>query len=81
MAEKEDIADKAEATKAKIRSFQALRGFKDYLPPEQVFWSEVMEEAKLLARQYGYQRIDTPILEPLSLFKRSIGEYTDIVSK
>ncbi len=64
-----------------VRPVQNLRGFKDHLPSEQKFWQEVFSLAQTLAHQYGYKRIDTPILEPVQLFKRSLGDFTDIVSK
>ena len=83
MAMQKKAADniKEEAKKRGVKTFQTLRGFKDYLPSEQAFWEEVFNETRALARQYSYSYIDTPILEHIGLFKRSIGEHTDIVEK
>ena len=63
------------------RRFQSLRGFKDNLPQEQPFWKAVMTQAELLANDYSYQFIQTPIVESLGLFKRTIGDATDVVQK
>lgn len=65
----------------KARKFQTLRGFKDNLPQEHPFWQAVMREVESLANDYSYQYIQTPIIEPLGLFKRSIGDATDVVTK
>lgn len=64
-----------------VKTPQILRGFKDILPLEQPWWEYVRETAKAVARKYGFSRVDTPILEPTGLFKRTVGEYTDIVEK
>ncbi len=58
-----------------------LRGFKDILPSESVYWQHVRNIAIKILHDYGYKEIVTPILEQTSLFKRTIGENTDIVSK
>ena len=60
---------------------QAIRGMNDILPADAHWW-EFFEEtvAKWLAA-YGYQSIRMPIVEQTALFKRSIGEVTDIVEK
>jgi histidyl-tRNA synthetase len=60
---------------------QLLRGFKDILPAEQHFWQYVKKAAEKFSTNYGFAQIDTPILEDVSLFVRSIGKQTDIVEK
>lgn len=60
---------------------QLLRGMKDVLSPEQPYWEYVLESSRQTSRAYGYDRIDTPIVEELQLFTRSIGGTTDIVEK
>ena len=60
---------------------QTLKGFKDILPEHQKFWNFVAEKVKDTAEDYSFQKIETPILESASLFQRTIGEETDIVSK
>ena len=60
---------------------QTLRGMKDILPSDQPYWEQVRRVTERLARDYGFSRMDTPILEYANLFERSIGEGTDIVDK
>ena len=58
-----------------------LRGFKDMLPEEAPYWQRVYAVASKLLTDYGYSEINTPLLESTSLFKRTLGEGTDIVDK
>ncbi len=60
---------------------QPPRGMKDILPEEQPYWDQVRRTTERLAREYGFSRIDVPVVEYANLFNRSIGEGTDIVSK
>ncbi|MFH0819946.1 MAG: histidine--tRNA ligase [bacterium] len=67
--------------KEKIKTFQLLRGMKDILPSEQKYWHQIRILGEKIAYDYGFKRIDSPILEELGLFIRSIGKETDIVQK
>ena len=59
----------------------AIRGFKDILPEDaRRFW-EVEFIARRVFNSFGFREIRTPIMEKTELFKRSIGETTDIVEK
>jgi len=60
---------------------QTPRGMKDILPQEQKYWQYVRGAAESLALAYGFERIDTPIVEATSLFVRSVGPQTDVVEK
>jgi len=60
---------------------QVLRGMKDVLPQEQKYWRSIKGAADALARAYGFEMIETPILEETSLFVRSAGTQTDVVEK
>jgi histidyl-tRNA synthetase len=60
---------------------QALRGMKDIIPPENERFVHVIETAGRIAERYGYTYIETPLLEETALFKRSVGESSDIVGK
>lgn len=60
---------------------QPPRGMKDILPGEEKFWSFVRSRADALARAYGYEYIETPIVEEAALFVRAVGKQTDIVEK
>ncbi|HHD77676.1 MAG TPA: histidine--tRNA ligase, partial [Campylobacteraceae bacterium] len=59
----------------------ALRGMKDILPPQNQKFVYFLENASAIARRYGFEFIETPILEETALFKRSVGESSDIVGK
>lgn len=60
---------------------RAVRGMNDILPPESLIWQQAESRIRRTMRSYGYSEIRTPILEKTELFKRSIGEITDIVEK
>jgi histidyl-tRNA synthetase len=61
--------------------YHAPKGTSDLLYPESEKMRGLLEAARELLELHGYRRIDTPILESTELFRRSIGEATDIVSK
>ncbi len=60
---------------------QAIRGMNDILPSETDKWQYLEKVLTRVIAAYGYQEIRFPILEKTELFKRSIGEVTDIVEK
>jgi histidyl-tRNA synthetase len=60
---------------------QAIRGMSDILPAETNYWRHVERCLVETAQAYGYQEIRFPIVEQTALFKRGIGEATDIVEK
>jgi histidyl-tRNA synthetase len=64
-----------------LKKIQAIRGMNDLLPSDSVAWQFVEAAVANILRRYGYQEIRFPILESTDLFKRSIGEVTDIVEK
>ena len=59
----------------------ALRGMKDTLSPESEIYNYVIATCTRIAQNYGFSFIETPILEETALFKRSVGESSDIVGK
>ena len=61
--------------------YKAPRGTKDILPDEQPYWEFIDRTASELLDQYGFGRIDTPLLEDADLFIRSVGEATDVAEK
>ena len=63
------------------KKIQAIRGMNDCLPTESGLWQYVESTIRQVVASYGYQEIRTPIVESTDLFKRSIGEVTDIVEK
>ena len=60
---------------------QLLRGFRDVLPNEERYWDFIQKTALSVARSYGFKPIILPILESADLFRRAVGEATDIVEK
>ncbi len=64
-----------------VTLIQPVRGMNDILPDDERLWETVEAAAADLFRRYGYRRIRIPVLEKTDLFRRSIGEMTDIVEK
>lgn len=60
---------------------QAIRGMNDILPETTVFWRSIEQIFVNALSSYGYQEIRFPLIESTQLFKRTIGEVTDIVEK
>lgn len=60
---------------------QAIRGMHDILPTEMPYWHRIEGTCREVVAQYGYAEIRTPLLEQTRLFKRGIGDVTDIVEK
>jgi histidyl-tRNA synthetase len=63
------------------KALQAVRGMNDILPDEAELWERFEDVVRQLLKSYGYRPIRLPIVEPTPLFKRAIGEVTDIVEK
>lgn len=61
--------------------FKALKAMQDILPADRPYWRHVTEQMYAVAALFGFQQLDTPILEELGLFVRSVGQGTDIVDK
>jgi histidyl-tRNA synthetase len=71
-----------EQTKAKKQTrLQSVKGMNDVLPVEGIHWENLEVMLREWLTSYGYRLIKTPVLEPTSLFRRGIGEVTDIVEK
>lgn len=64
-----------------VDKIQAIRGMNDVLPEESSKWQYLEERMIHCLEQYAYKEIRFPILENTQLFKRTIGEVTDIVEK
>ncbi|HTC51168.1 MAG TPA: histidine--tRNA ligase [Steroidobacteraceae bacterium] len=62
-------------------AIQPIRGMNDVLPAESVLWQHVEGTMRELLVTYGYEEIRVPAVEHTELFKRAIGEYTDVVEK
>ena len=75
------MSEKLVSEKSQSKKIQAIRGMNDCLPTESGLWQYVESSIRQVVASYGYQEIRTPIVESTDLFKRSIGEVTDIVEK
>jgi histidyl-tRNA synthetase len=64
-----------------MSTLKAVRGTRDLLPPETALWNRIEATARSVFARYNFGEIRTPIFEDTSLFARSVGEETDIVSK
>ena len=62
-------------------TLQAVRGMNDLLPANTGLWQYLEAELSRMLQNYGYREIRLPVVEKTELFKRSIGEVTDIVEK
>ncbi len=63
------------------KNIQLLKGMKDIMPQEQAYWNMIRKKVEEFARIYGFERLDTPVLEQTSLFVKGTGKHTDIVEK
>ena len=64
-----------------MAKIQAIRGMNDLLPQQSPVWQYLENQVKEVLLAYGYNEIRMPVVEKTELFKRSIGEVTDIVEK
>ncbi len=64
-----------------MANIQAIRGMHDVLPEQTPLWQYAEKIIRDVLANYGYSEIRLPIVEKTELFKRSIGEVTDIVEK
>ena len=65
----------------KQRQIQSPKGMHDILPEDQRYSRYILKKGESLLEYYGFEKIDTPILESVDLFSRSAGETSDIVEK
>ena len=56
-----------------------IKGTQDFINLE--LFNFIVTQAKIHLTEYNFQEVATPILEPTELFKRAVGEHTDVVSK
>lgn len=63
------------------KGFALLRGMRDILPKEELYWQKAYHTAEDISMAYGFGYLETPILEDASLFIRSLGRGTDVVDK
>jgi histidyl-tRNA synthetase len=66
---------------AKRGFYKTVKGTRDLLPPETQLWNRVEQTARHIFGSYGFEEIRPPIFESTELFKRAVGDETDIVGK
>jgi len=64
-----------------MKAIQAIRGMKDIPPAETPVWRRLEDAAREVLAGYGYHELRPPMVEKTELFRRSVGEATDIVEK
>jgi histidyl-tRNA synthetase len=64
-----------------LTKYQHVKGMRDVLFEDQAYWRFILQKIQETADLFGYQRLDTPVLEQAELFLRGVGEGTDIVEK
>ncbi|HPF94973.1 MAG TPA: histidine--tRNA ligase, partial [bacterium] len=74
-------AEAATSSKKAPQPIQIMRGMRDLVPNDQPYWQEVRDTVASIAGSYGFDRIDTPIVEETALFIRGVGRATDVVEK
>lgn len=77
----DDIVATEGASSDKIQKQQTPTGIHDILPKDHEYFTFIKKVARHRFRQAGFRRITTPIIEHTEVFKRAVGEDTDIVSK
>ncbi len=65
----------------KAEKIVGVKGMNDVLPADAALWELFENTVQSVLKSYGFQQIRTPIVEPTALFKRGLGEVTDIVEK
>ena len=64
-----------------MSDLQPVRGTHDFLPDDMRRFRRVVDTARDVAERYGYREMATPIFEFTEVFKRTLGETSDIVTK
>ncbi len=70
-----------EKPKEAVRAFQAVKGMRDVLPADERYWERIEAAVRELAREYGFSRLEPPVLEFAELYRKTTGEGSDIIQK
>ncbi|MEA1937388.1 MAG: histidine--tRNA ligase [Patescibacteria group bacterium] len=65
----------------KMTPLQAVKGMREILPQEWFVWNHILDASEKLCRDFGFGKIEVPILEYTELYERGVGQITDIVEK
>ncbi|MEK7138849.1 MAG: histidine--tRNA ligase [Patescibacteria group bacterium] len=66
---------------SRAKTIQSPKGMRDILPENQKYFKFIQKKSDQLLDYYGFERIDTPMVESVDLFLRSVGEVSDIMEK
>ena len=69
------------ASRSPVTAYQAPKGTQDILPPESARWERLVATFARIAARAGYGLAVSPLFEDVGVFRRGVGESTDIVSK
>ncbi|TSC89576.1 MAG: histidyl-tRNA synthetase [Parcubacteria group bacterium Gr01-1014_3] len=72
---------KKDQKKVKRQPVSSLKGMNDILPADQPWWDRIRKAVKEIAGFYNFLKIETPVMEKLELFKRPLGDTSDVVEK
>ncbi len=72
------IVAKSTIWRQRLANIQRAKGMQDILPEDRNYWDWITQTAADLARRYGFQRVDVPIIEDTDLFARGMGTASDV---
>jgi len=67
--------------KIKKTQLRSIKGMHDILPEEQIYWDLILKKGRGILEDYGFRKLDTPVVEFTALYNKSTGENSDIVEK
>lgn len=70
-----------EKPKESVRTFQSVKGMHDVLPSDEAYWDKIEGVVRSLAAEYGFSRIEPPVMEFAELYNKTSGEESDVVQK
>jgi histidyl-tRNA synthetase len=80
-APKKEVPPTEKNLKKTVQPIALPRGMRDLLPSDQPYWDRVRGACINITKAYGFEQIETPIVEETALFVRGVGKQTDIVEK
>jgi histidyl-tRNA synthetase len=75
------LKQEKEKPKESVRAFQSVKGMHDMLPSDAPYWEKIESTVKMLAAEYGFSRIEPPVMEFAELYNKTTGEGSDVVQK
>jgi histidyl-tRNA synthetase len=64
-----------------VRTFQSVKGMHDVLPSDESYWDKIGGTVKTIAAEYGFSRMEPPVMEFAELYNKTSGEQSDVVQK